>query len=80
VTTSERPPPAGIVSFVDAAQVKRKRDPGRCYVRAGWTRLEQKTVGGLVVVQQTEAAMPPPDGSYRSQTSLWPLLAAGGAP
>lgn len=30
------PPPLGIVSFVDANKTRRKRDPGRCYLRAGW--------------------------------------------
>jgi hypothetical protein len=30
------PPPQGIVSFVDAGKTRRKRDVGRCYLRAGW--------------------------------------------
>lgn len=30
------PPALGIISFVDAAKTRRKRDPGRCYLRAGW--------------------------------------------
>ena len=40
------PPVLGMVSFVDADKVRRKRDPGRCYVRAGF-KLVGKTQGGL---------------------------------
>ena len=29
-------PVLGMVSFVDADRVRHKRDPGRCYLRAGW--------------------------------------------
>lgn len=29
-------PELGFVTFVDASKVKKKRDPGRCYLRAGW--------------------------------------------
>ena len=30
------PPALGMVTFVDASKVRRKRDPGRCYLRAGF--------------------------------------------
>jgi hypothetical protein len=30
------PPPMGFVTFVDERKVRRKRDPGRCYLQAGW--------------------------------------------
>lgn len=30
------PPSLGMVSFVDRDKTRRKRDPGRCYLRAGW--------------------------------------------
>lgn len=29
-------PALGMVSFVDASKVRHKRDPGRCYTRAGF--------------------------------------------
>jgi hypothetical protein len=32
-------PELGIVSFIDADKTRRKRDPGRCYRRAGWTHV-----------------------------------------
>ena len=53
------PPPLGIVSFVDASKVKRKRDPGRCYRRAGWNQVGF-TKAGLWVYQQLPADMPDP--------------------
>jgi len=31
------PPSLGIVTFVDTTKVRRKRDWGRCYRRAGWS-------------------------------------------
>jgi len=31
------PPPMGMVTFIDAGKVRRKRDPGRCFRRAGLT-------------------------------------------
>lgn len=44
------PPELGIVSFIDAKKIKKKRDPGRCYERAGWRRVGF-TAGGLLVMQ-----------------------------
>src|SRR5688500_5903206 len=39
------PPPLGIITFVDAGKVRHKRDPGRCYLKAGF-RSVGKTQGG----------------------------------
>ena len=50
-------PAMGMVTFVDAAKVRAKRDPGRCYLRAGFQRVGF-TKGGLVVLQLLPAAMP----------------------
>jgi len=50
-------PPLGMVTFVDATQVRHKRDPGRCYIRAGFTRVGY-TQGGLVALQLLPDAMP----------------------
>lgn len=38
-------PALGMVTFVDAGKVRHKRDPGRCYLRAGFRRVG-KTGGG----------------------------------
>lgn len=34
-------PELGMVTFVDAGKVRRKRDPGRCYLRAGFVRADR---------------------------------------
>lgn len=53
------PPALGMVTFVDAGKTRRKRDPGRCFVRAGFTRLAERTkTEGLVVLQMLPEAMP----------------------
>lgn len=52
-------PDLGIVSFVDAGKVRRKRDPGRCYIRAGFQHVGF-TKGGLWAFQMTPGAMPDP--------------------
>lgn len=67
------PPDLGIVSFVDAAQTRHKRDPGRCYRKAGWTPVGF-TAGGLYVYQQLPWQMPAPD--YSLSGSLFSVEAA----
>jgi hypothetical protein len=52
------PPPLGFVTFVDAAKTRRKRDPGRCYRRAGWRHVGF-TKGGLWAFQLAPDDFPP---------------------
>ena len=54
-----KPPALGIVTFIDADKVRRKRDPGYCYLKAGFERVGE-TKGGLVAMQMLPAAMPEP--------------------
>jgi len=53
------PPALGIVTFVNAAKTRRKRDPGRCYLRAGWERCGM-TAGGLYALKLSPDSMPEP--------------------
>lgn len=53
------PPPLGMITFVDTAKTRKKRDPGRCYLRAGFTNCGH-TKGGLVALQMLPETMPPP--------------------
>jgi hypothetical protein len=48
------------VTFVDTSKVRRKRDPGRCYRRAGFIPAGF-TEGGLVALQLMPDAMPSAD-------------------
>ena len=38
-------------TFVNAEKTRRKRDPGRCFIRAGWRRCGL-TRGGLIVLER----------------------------
>jgi hypothetical protein len=53
------PPELGIVSFVNAAKVKAKRNPGICYIHAGFT-LVGETKSGLLAYQLLPSEMPEP--------------------
>lgn len=64
-----RVPSQGIVTFVDPDRVRRKRDPGRCFVRAGF-RPCGTTLGGLLAFQMTPDAMPEPEPPVWSQFKL----------
>jgi hypothetical protein len=63
-------PDLGIVTFVDASKVRRKRDPGRCYRKAGWRHVGF-TKSGLWAFQQLPADMPEPCPVTGSQMTLW---------
>ena len=58
-------PSLGMVTFVDPKKVRSKRDPGYCYLQAGFHRVGT-TQGGLIVFQMLPAEMPspiPPNGA-----------------
>lgn len=51
---------ASMVTFVDASKVRRKRDFGRCFLRAGFVP-DGETVGGLLAFVLPSDAMPDPE-------------------
>lgn len=53
-------PELGMVTFVDRSKV-RSTNPGSCYLHAGFTRLREKTKGGLIVLQMLPDEMPEPE-------------------
>ena len=71
------PPSLGMVSFVDRDKTRRKRDPGRCYRRAGW-RVCGETKGGLVALQIQPEDMPRAELALGSQECF--AMAAALAP
>lgn len=52
-------PELGMITFVDGSKVRRKRDLGRCYRRAGF-RPVGHTQGGLLALQLLPGEMPEP--------------------
>lgn len=67
------PPPLGMITFVDAGKTRRKRDPGRCYLRAGFRVVGTTRKEGLVALQLLPADMPPPAPAapmYQAQLTL----------
>lgn len=50
-------PELGMVTFVDASKVRKKRDPGRCYRKAGFRHVGY-TKGGLMAWQLLPGEMP----------------------
>jgi hypothetical protein len=65
-------PAPGFVTFVDPGKTRRKRDPGRCFRRAGWQHTGF-TAGGLYALQQLPAAMPAPAPLPGTQPALFAL-------
>lgn len=63
------PPGQGFVTFVDASKVRRKRDPGRCYRKAGWKHVGF-TKGGLWAFQLLPVDMPAPEAALGTQGEL----------
>ena len=64
------PPPAGFITFVDESKIRRKRDPGRCYRRAGWHVVGRTKERGHLVLQLPKDEMPAPVWPLELQTRL----------
>jgi hypothetical protein len=65
------PPELGMITFVDARQVRRKRDPGRCFRRAGFRDVGFTREQGLLAMQLLPEAMPAPDLALGSSEPLF---------
>lgn len=71
------PPALGLITFIDREKVRRKRDFGRCYLRAGFT-VRGETKGGLLAVGIDPRDMPeaePPTGAQERLFMPIPALA-----
>jgi hypothetical protein len=64
-------PDLGMVTFVDASKVRHKRDPGRCYLKAG-SRKVGYTASGLIALQLLPTDMPDPVPAPGTQMTLLP--------
>jgi hypothetical protein len=62
------PPDLGMITFVDPTKVRKKRDWGRCFRRAGWKHIGY-TKGGLVTLQILPQDMPLAEPAKGSPTA-----------
>jgi hypothetical protein len=63
------PPELGMITFVDASKVKQKKNPGYCYLMAGFHEVG-KTKGGLLAFQLLPDEMPEACPVPRDQLSF----------
>jgi len=63
-------PSQGMVTFVDPTKIRRKRDPGRCYLRAGFRYVGITKERGYIVLQLVPADMPEPAKAIGMQETL----------
>jgi hypothetical protein len=66
-----------MITFVDPSKVRKKRDPGRCYLRAGFAPAGT-TKGGLIALQMIPENMPDPEIAKQSQLSIIDRIEAAG--
>jgi hypothetical protein len=62
-------PSEGLITFVDPTKTRHKRDPGRCFLRAGFRRVGE-TKGGLIALHLGPEAMPEPLQPISAQASF----------
>lgn len=63
-------PTGGFLTFVDASRVRPKRDPGRCFRRAGFEHIGFTKDRGLVVLRCSGAALPSAEAPREFQLEL----------
>lgn len=63
-------PALGMMTFIDPTKVRRKRDPGRCFRRAGFVEVGRTKDRDLVVLQLRPDAMPEPAPALGTQLGL----------
>lgn len=66
------PPEIGMVTFVDTTKVRKKRDWGRCYLKAGFKNVGH-TKGGLValLLEPRDFPIPQPPANHYEQCALF---------
>lgn len=65
------PPALGMVTFVDPAQVRHKRDPGRCFRKAGFKLVGVTKERKLLAFQLVPADFPEPEAPTGAQGALF---------
>ena len=63
-------PGSGMITFVNHHKVRGKRDPGYCFLRAGFERVGE-TEGGLIALQLPPYRFPDPSPPQGSQDQMF---------
>lgn len=71
------PPEIGMLTWVDTRKTRPKRDPGRCFLRAGFKPFACEIDGARVIHRLAPEDFPAPAAAVRSQSSIFDAL--GGA-
>ena len=53
------PPETGMLTFVDPGSVRRKRDPGRCFIKAGFKHIGQTKIRKILAFRLEPERVPP---------------------
>lgn len=63
-------PELGMITFVDERKVRRKRDPGRCFIRAGFEPVGRTRTRDFLALQLPAERMPEPVAALGTQGVL----------
>jgi hypothetical protein len=64
------PPVLGLVTFVDPKKTRRKRDPGRCFRKAGFVEVGRTKEANLVALQLVPGRFPASEAPHGAQLQL----------
>lgn len=64
------PPPLGMVTFVDPRKTRHKRDPGRCFRKAGFVEVGRTKDQDLVALRLFVEHFPPAEPPHGAQLGL----------
>lgn len=67
------PPADGFITFVDPGKVRKKRDPGRCFLRAGFELVGRSKRRGFITLQLKPENMPAPEQYVGAQMNLFSM-------
>lgn len=65
------PPAQGMVTFVDASKVKAKKDPGHCFIIAGFRPVGWTKRRNFLALQMLPGKMPAPEWPIGMQASMF---------
>lgn len=68
--TYPEPPDLGMITFVDTTKTRKKRDPGRCFIRAGFRHVGE-TKSGLMAFQLLPSEMPESAAPFAEVLPEW---------